>query len=192
MLNALLKPLAAISLTLSTAYAAPVLYSGNNHLYDIVTAQSISWSQANSAAQGAGWNLASITSAAEQNFLAGLISSSGSYGEFWLGGYQTTGTKNSNKNWNWTTGETFDYTRWAQDEPNDYYGPKSEQYLAIWGLGNGSASLKWNDEGNSSLITGYIVEKVAPEAVPEPGTVGLMGLGLLALGYKLRRRRVEV
>jgi hypothetical protein len=188
MFNKSISRLAALALVATSAMAAPVLNSTNGHLYDIVTARNITWSQANAATQGTGWSLASITNAAEQNFIAGLITQTGSYGEFWLGGYQTPGTTGSNANWNWTTGESFGYTSWAQAEPNDYYGSGSEQYLAIWGLGNGSSSLGWNDEGASGNITGYILEQAAPAAIPEPGTVGLLGAGLLAIAFSLRRR----
>ena len=51
------------------------------------------------------------------------------------------------------TGESWDYTNWATGEPNDAYGPGSEQHLLGWDGG-----WTWNDEGNLNSVTGYVVE----------------------------------
>ncbi len=185
----LTKTFGLAALLASAIHAAPILNTANNHQYDIITARSISWTDAYQTSGETGWSLATITSAAEQNFIAGLITSFGGYGEYWLGGYQNQGTRNATANWHWVGGESFSYTNWAPTEPNDHYGPGSEQYLAIWGLGHGNASLDWNDEGLLGNIEGYIVERPATAAaVPEPGTLALFGLGLLTFAFGLRRR----
>jgi hypothetical protein len=159
--------------------AAPVVYG--THTYDLIRANGITWADAQAAASalGTGWHLATITSSAEQSFITGSVVGSSNPGEFWLGGVQ-----DGFGQWTWVTGETWGYTNWNPGEPNDNYGPGSENHLATWGSG----TWRWNDEGNLGNITGYIVEH-SPEAVPEPGTMALMGLGLLGVGMAYRRNR---
>jgi len=80
------------------------------------------WDQANAELDD-GWHLATITSAEEQDFV--MNSFSGYTGEFWLGEYQTDETDRHNEadqNWNWVTGETWDYNNWASWEPNEWHG----------------------------------------------------------------------
>jgi hypothetical protein len=169
---------AAAILGLSTAaHATPVNYGTTT--YDLINGSGLSWAQANAAAQalGAGWHLATITSAAEQNFITNSVVGNNHPGEFWLGAQLV------NNNWTWVTGEAFNYTHWNPGEPNDYYGDDTENWLATWGTG----TWKWNDEGNLRNITGYLVERNAP--VPEPGTLALLGLGLAGLAVASRRRK---
>lgn len=84
--------------------------------------------------------LATITSQGEQDVLSGLMA--GSESNAWIGGRQ--GGPSLDKNWHWVTGEPFDYTNWAPNEPNDNpygtYIPGYEQHLETY-QGSGD----WND-----------------------------------------------
>jgi hypothetical protein len=176
---------------LTSSASSPMTWAVNGHEYAVIGVDGISWDAAFEAtsALGGGWHLASITSAAEQEFVASLPLSGV---EFWLGGFQDPlSTIAADENWRWVTGEAFTYTNWNRStflEPNDYYGPGSEQYLGLSGsAGPLGAPNLWNDEGFNANIAGYVIER-ASAPVPEPGSLFLTVLGLGAVGL-LRRRR---
>jgi hypothetical protein len=166
-------------------YCQTLIASGihvNGHLYEVYLAPGITWANAQSFAATLarpGYEtayLATITNADENTFVTTLIASLPVH-ELWLGGFQPPGERDPRANWSWVTGEPWVYANWAPGEPNDAYGPASEQHLGIVRSGY------WNDEGNLSNISGFIVE-----LVPEPASMVVLGAGLAGL-LSLRRRR---
>jgi hypothetical protein len=153
----------------------------NDPEYMVVFRSGVSWEDAKKevGTWGAEYHLATITSREEQKYLQKLLR--GLRGEFWVGGFQDALNK-----WNWVTNEPWQFTNWAKGEANDYYGPDSEQHLAIWSR-YGKRAWKWNDEGNLGNISGFIVERSIgthdPPAVvtPIPAAAWLLGSGLAAM-----------
>ncbi len=177
--------------------AAPVQWTsaagGNDHWYEIVrdtTSPYLSWDEARVAAEGSSYlgmtgHLATLTSAAENAFVAnpGFLGSSygGIYGDLvWIGGHETAG------GWNWVTGEAWSWTNWKPGQPSN--GP-GEDYLQL--LITNFDMGQWNDRtlaggSGSGYYTAYIIEYEA-SPVPVPAALWLMGSGLLGLAA-LRRR----
>jgi hypothetical protein len=160
-----------VSVLLTTGNAQTLrgsaVWSVNGHRYEVWESYGIPWIHAKDFAsrqyrQGYGYGyLATITSAAENNFVANLaFSSMGWWVELWLGGFQPPDECRRDANWMWITGEPWGYTNWAPGEPNDHQGPCSEQHLAIHRDG------LWNDEGYLGNIRGFIIEYGHPARVP--------------------------
>ena len=163
----------------------------NNHLYLVVNSSGISWQNARASAQALGdyWDLAAITSAGEQNFIESLVGTANPGGaviEYWLGGYQSTYYlgQQPTDDWNWVTGESWGYANWGPSEPNDWDGPGTEQYLAI----DDRWDWRWND---NKLSNGQIHGFIAEAPIPEPGSLLLLGSGILCIGFVgwYRRRK---
>ena len=156
---------------------------GNGHLYEAVHVPTgIDWNSAKAEAESRGGYLATITSAAENDFVHALIANSqfwvnvgsGTRGP-WLGAYQPGGSPEPGGGWIWVTGEAFTYQNWAAGEPNDGFG--GESFLHYLGHGNDNYANTWNDLSSDQLL-GFVVEYV-PE--PGTGTLLLLSLGGLAL-----------
>jgi hypothetical protein len=127
--------------------------------------------------------LATITSAAEQDFVFGSVTSSLA----WIGGSdrETDGV------WKWISGPEAGsiffgpgapagaYSNWGGGEPNNCCG--GEDYLQFAFSGGGL----WNDHGgpgNAGQQNGYLIEYgAAPAQVPVPATLLLLCAPLLGL-----------
>ena len=136
----------------------------SRHAYRVVAVQGVNWTTAKEQAatltyDGKACYLATLTSAQESEFIAAHFAAQiGTEGfSFWLGGYQDAGVTPAKAGWKWVTGEAWSYTDWGIDEPNDFHGTASEQYLGLWGSQE-PGEQSWNDELLESNIHGYMVE----------------------------------
>jgi hypothetical protein len=74
------------------------------------------------------------------------------------------------------TGEEWDFTAWANGEPNDQGNP-TESFLEMYSIG------LWNDVPEAG--SGYAEFAYVVEVVPTPASIGLLG----ALPLFRRRQR---
>lgn len=153
----------------------------NGHFYQVVNAFGITWEDAKAAAEGVTFgclkgHLATITSYEEDVFIDELRRAC-RLQQLWIGGAQPANELVPTANWTWITGEGAisgvnggeTYSNWRFGEPNDFFGPASEQFLSVGLFGE----FVWNDEINpSSGIYGYVVEfedREIPTIVCVPG-----------------------
>jgi hypothetical protein len=160
----------------------PVSAGGNDHFYEAVLATGgITWDSARSAAEAQGGYLATITSAAENQFVLSLLSDpaywvvSGNYYHGpWLGGFQPPGSPEPSGNWQWVTGEPFAFTQWdlSSFEPNNAGGNEDKLHFHS----PNAPGAFWNDIDNSStsIVHGYIVEYVVTDVPGDANNDGVV------------------
>ena len=184
-----------VSLACVSGWATPIAYNG--HYYDFISAPNITWDDARAAALAASYlglegHLVTITSDGEDAFVGTIIFG----GEAWAGGFQNPITETDPQaGWTWVNGEgsfpgvssASPYANWNSGEPNDFYGNNPlEQYLGL-NLGNPGG---FNDEGNLSLIGGYVIEydPTTIRDIPDAGSTAAMLSGALVLLGTVTRR----
>ncbi|RIK84611.1 MAG: hypothetical protein DCC68_01250 [Planctomycetota bacterium] len=149
----------------SNQYLWNVSNGGNGHVYEFVP-QALSWSDAALAAQsaslvGTNGHLVSITSAAENAFLATRFAAAGT---FWIGAYQNRGAADfvePGGAWRWVTGEAWEYSAWRAGMP-DNAGGIEHHAVATPSLGANS----WNDLPHASgNPAGYVIEYPLADAI---------------------------
>jgi hypothetical protein len=147
---------------------------GNGHLYQATRApDGVSWAEAQAWAVAHGGYLATIGSAAENEFVFKLADnarfwtddpSGGSQGPL-LGGRQRPGTAGPDGVWEWANGEgPFAYARWAPGQPGGLAGDNRMAYFAD---GPGRRQPVWrpvSDRGH--LARSFVVEYVSAERAP--------------------------
>ena len=120
-------------------------YEFNENFYKIYN-ECLTWEEAKLYCENLGGHLATITSIQEQDFICSINFCSGL---LWIGAFRDEAF-----NWQWVTGEEWDYTNWAEGEPNNSSNVISDENCAvIW-------PDTWNDLNNSNLFeqTGFICE----------------------------------
>ena len=168
-----------------------------SHEYKVVNLPGKTWAEARAAAQaldggGAGWDLATITSAAEQAIISGQLglppSADGPVHQYWIGGEQLPISVSPDVfdepggNWQWINGEGMfwngvaivgQYQNWGgpspDQEPNNCCG--GQNHLTLDNrydrpeLGVGHNGWGWDD--NDQFLSdnkGYIAERVVVSA----------------------------
>ncbi len=110
------------------------------HTYAIYD-RGLKWHDAESFCEAMGGHLVTITSSSEQAALKSIMDT-GKRNCYWTGGL-----KDSNLRWTWITGESFTYTNWCPNEPNNFTG--SEDRIHLYNAINPSAAdsyrYGWND-----------------------------------------------
>ncbi len=125
--------------TPSTYDANPVAsVSYNNHTYSIYTSIIPNWHDVEKFCESKGGTLATITSEEEQQVVFGLADDNLDFGCLWLGATD----EKSEGNWEWVTGEPFDYTNWNEGEPSN--SGEAEHYMHLY-IKDGDRTGKWND-----------------------------------------------
>lgn len=143
--------------------AEPGVWAGNGHRYEVVSAPYVTWVEARDAAAALTWgegdlcpgHLATPTSAAENDHVLATFGADALFTK-WLGGIQPSGEE-VETGWEWITGEAWDFTAWATDEPNNTYRADLgyEDALMYWQGGG------WNDGASQQdrhATGGYVVE----------------------------------
>ena len=165
-----LFPILALALVLAMASAAiPVqaaeswVYNPSTGHYYALTEGGLSFSQAETIAQGWGGHLVTVNDRDEELWLREQF---GSQEHFWIG-FNDLDVEGS---WEWVSGEPISYTNWAEGEPNN----SNEEDAAVmnWDpYGPGLYGDGWNDLPIGVQERGII--EVAPSEVPvdiKPGS----------------------
>lgn len=162
------------TLEVSLVSKGEVFFTDNNHLYKFIsgtiTANSARTAAASQTAYGATGYLATITSQAENDFVAARLQ-----GDGWMGA-SDAGTEGD---WKWITGPEAgtsfwlgvsngqtvggNYANWSIGEPNDYNNGVPGEDCGQFYISTG----KWNDlPCSSTTLTGYVVEFGASGNIP--------------------------
>jgi hypothetical protein len=177
--------LAAALIPFGGANAAPIQFGSS--YYEYVPDEAVSWTEASAAASastfmGVNGHLATVTSAAENDFLVDLGPVFSTAQGAWLGG-----AVDASQIGRWVVGpeagQLFTFSNFASGEPNE--GPSN-----VFAYLSAALAGQWADAGGgvSGEIAGYFVEYQVG-AVPLPAALPLMLTGLAGVGFLGWRRR---
>jgi Lectin C-type domain/PEP-CTERM motif len=175
-----------------TIFTGPITDPANGHTYYLLSPDT--WSNSEAFAQTLGGNLATVNSAAENQWISTTFfpyipnSATDPRVNLWIGLYDPThdtqgGTHASN--FVWVDGDSASYRNWYSGEPDNYLGV--EFYAEIRGPVN-PLTYTWGDCGindNAGFVYGVV------EVVPEPSIYALIGTGVLGLWTYRKSRKME-
>lgn len=122
---------------LAISMGEPVKYQ-----YISADGTSLSWTEANTAAQARGGQLAIVRNSTDLNKL-NTYADSVNYGiGAWIGLRKVSG------NWKWVDGSALSTSNWGSGEPNDAFG--NEDYVHMLRNWPGLAANSWNDIDNAA------------------------------------------
>ena len=177
LLAAALSPMALAALPAAAQTTQPtngkeLVGTFQGHTYDILFDNASSWTQAEAVAKQRGGTLAAVTSAAEDQFIDGLLSNGNApTGSFWIGAFRS-GTLNSNSGstgtaasngqggvgtgspFVWATGEPFSYTHWAPGTPDNFNGMEDRGSI-LWTNRQSESTFSRRGNWNDLPDTGY-------------------------------------
>ena len=156
-----------VSLPAVRVLSGPKEWSGNGHSYEVVaTAERINWFEASARAIESGGYLATIVSREENDFVFSLVNNSAYWFKTgpdhigpWIGGYQPSGSREPNGNWQWVTGEPFSFQSWLKrtNEPNNAGG--NEDGIFFYNAYSDKRVADWNDFNRAgALPKAYVIE----------------------------------
>ena len=141
---------------------------GNGHYYKAVAlTDSITWTEAERQARLEGGYLATITSAAENDFVFSLVNAPGFFTADHgngpaLGGFQPDRSAEPDGGWSWVSGDPWNYSNWLTTEPNNSrsrFG--TEDRVQFYSGIPGTPAATWNDMNRNdvNMLIAYVVER---------------------------------
>lgn len=198
-----------VALSAGPAPAAPVLNPSNGNYYELVTQQT-TWAGALSAASGLTFrgktgHLATITSAAENDFIRDTFQTGQAQFFAWIGGHEPA----DDGVWLWGAGPEagvqfsngpvatapYSFVAWSGVEPNDFAPGEDFAATNLGGSFAGVQPGRWIDSPNpnpADPIKGYLVEYELPLETPGAGPWAIAALALAVGGLAARRIRRTV
>jgi len=179
----------------STVASNQATWADNGNTYTIVKVDApITWHEAKSDAEAAGGYLATLTSQAELDFVYDNLAYDHTYwtlnhGGNKIGPWLGATDEETEDNWKWVTGETWDFTNWEVHQPDNF--ANEEHYLHFFNAGVAAPDKTWNDVTvDYHGVISYIIETPGTvNAVPVPAAAFLFAPALL--GFMGLRRKAK-